>query len=163
VDKITIRPARSDDAPVIAQLWESLVAYHQALDAALPGAAPNGAGRYAKRLLQHLDDPYTCALVAEEDGRVVAFVLGMIIDLLPDVFAQEPSGFLADIFVDSANRRRGIGRALVAALQEWFHQQNVTHFDWHVSARNAEALAFWRSIGGHEVMIRMRANLGDYK
>jgi len=161
VDKVTIRPATPADAPVIARFWESLVAFHQALDSDLPIAAPNGAGRYTKHLLQYLDDPQTRALVAEADGRVVGYVLGMIVDLLPDVFAQEPGGFLADIYVDSAYRRRGIGGALVAALQAWFHEQGVTHFDWHVAAHNPDALAFWHSIGGREVMIRMRATLGE--
>lgn len=161
MDKISIRSVTAGDAPAIAKLWESLVAYHQALDSALPGAAPNGAGRYVKRLLQHLDDPYTCALVADDNGRIVGFILGMIVDLLPDIFTQEPGGFLADIYVDATYRRRGVGRALVDALRVWFGQQNVTHFDWHVSAHNPDALAFWRSIGGREVMIRMRATTGE--
>jgi ribosomal protein S18 acetylase RimI-like enzyme len=163
VDQVIIRPVTSEDAPAIAQLWESLVAFHQTLDSALPGAAPNGAGRYTKRLLQHLDDPYTHALVAEDAGEIVGFMLGMIVDLLPDIFAQEPGGFLADMFVDADYRRRGVGKALVNALQDWFREQGVDHFDWHVAAHNADALAFWRSIGGREVMIRMRAQLGEEK
>jgi ribosomal protein S18 acetylase RimI-like enzyme len=158
---MVIRLVTSADAPSIAELWQSLVSYHQALDAALPGVAPNGAGRYAKRLLQHLDDPNTCALIAEEDGRVIGFALAMIVDLLPDTFAQEPGGFLADIFVDAAYRRQGIGRTLVNTMQAWFRERGITHYDWHVAARNPEGLAFWRSIGGREVMIRMRAELGE--
>jgi GNAT superfamily N-acetyltransferase len=161
VDEIMIRVVTSADAPAIAELWQSLVSYHQALDSALPGAAPNGAGRYAKRLVQHLDDVNTYALVAEEEGRVIGFALAMIVDLLPDTFAQEPGGFLADIYVDTAFRRQGIGRALVHRVQDWFRERGITHFYWHVSARNPEGLAFWRSMGGREVMIRMRAELGD--
>ena len=161
VDKIVIRPVIPSDAPAIAQLWESLVVYHQKLDDALPGAAPNGSGRYTKRLLQHLDDQYTRAFVAEDDGKIVGFILGMVVDLLPDIFAQEPGGFLADIYVDTDYRRSGIGRSLVESLMQWFREHDVTHFDWHVAAHNADALAFWHSIGGREVMIRMRASLGD--
>jgi ribosomal protein S18 acetylase RimI-like enzyme len=163
VDKIVIRPVTANDAPAIAELWESLVAYHQALDEALPGAAPNGSGRYTKRLLQHLDDQYTRAFVAEVDGKIIGFILGMIVDLLPDIFAQEPGGFLADIYVDSAYRRSGIGRSLVEALIHWFREQGVTHFDWHVAAHNPDAIAFWHSIGGREVMMRMRASVGEKK
>jgi ribosomal protein S18 acetylase RimI-like enzyme len=159
VDKIVIRPMTESDATSIAGLWESLVVYHQALDDALPGAAPNGSGRYTKRLLQHLDDDYTRAFVAEADGEIVGFILGMIVDLLPDIFAQEPGGFLADIYVDTAYRRNGIGRHLVESLMAWFREQGATHFDWHVAAHNPDALAFWHSLGGREVMIRMRASL----
>jgi ribosomal protein S18 acetylase RimI-like enzyme len=163
VGKIAIRPVTATDAPAIAELWESLVAYHQALDEALPGAAPNGSGRYTKRLLQHLDDQYTRAFVAESDGKVIGFILGMIVDLLPDIFAQEPGGFLADIYVDTPYRRSGIGRSLVEALIQWFDEQGVTHFDWHVAAHNPDAIAFWHSIGGREVMLRMRGSVGEKK
>ncbi|MEO8610316.1 MAG: GNAT family N-acetyltransferase [Chloroflexota bacterium] len=163
VDKIVIRPVTASDAPAIAELWEALVAYHQALDESLPGAAPNGSGRYTKRLLQHLDDQYTRAFVAEADGKVIGFILGMIVDLLPDIFAQEPGGFLADIYVDTAYRRSGIGRSLVEALIQWFREQDVIHFDWHVAAHNPDAIAFWHSMGGREVMLRMRSSLGEKK
>ena len=163
VDKIVIRPVAAADAPAIAELWESLVVYHQALDEALPGAAPNGAGRYTKRLLQHLDDDYTRAFVAESDGKIVGFILGMIVDLLPDIFAQEPGGFLADIYVDTNYRRCGIGRSLVESLIRWFREHGVTHFDWHVAAHNPDAVAFWHSMGGREVMFRMRATLREEK
>jgi hypothetical protein len=46
-------------------------------------------------------------------------------------------------------------------MQAWFRERGITHYDWHVAARNPEGLAFWRSIGGREVMIRMRAELGE--
>jgi ribosomal protein S18 acetylase RimI-like enzyme len=157
VDQIIIRRVATADMDAIAALWQDLVAYHQSLDEALPAATPDGARLYAKRIEQRLSDPYTCAFIAEDQGRVIAFVLGMVVDLLPDIFAQEPGGFLADIYVEPAYRRRGVGRALVAALRTWFAEQNVHYFDWHVAARNPEGLAFWRSIGGRDMMVRMRA------
>jgi ribosomal protein S18 acetylase RimI-like enzyme len=163
VDQVTIRSVTSADAPAIAELWESLVAYHQTLDSALPAAAANGSARYTKRLLQHLDDTNTHALVGEVNGKIVAFALAMIVDLLPDIFAQEPGGFLADIYVDAPYRRHGVGKSLVDAIRAWFQENGVTHFDWHVAAHNTDALAFWRAVGGREVMIRMRASLKDEK
>lgn len=157
--EVTIRPAAVTDADAIADLWQSLVDFHCALDDDLPGAAHNGAKRYARRLVQRLDDPFTRALVAEQEGRVIGYVLGMVIDLVPDVFDQEPAGFLADIFVHPDFRRAGIGRSLVNAWLDWLRGRQVRYFDWHVAAKNQEALAFWRAIGGRDVMIRMRADL----
>jgi ribosomal protein S18 acetylase RimI-like enzyme len=156
---VNIRPAAASDADAIAGLWQALVDFHHTLDEDLPGAAFNGAQRYARRLVQHLDDPFTRALVAEREGRVIGYVLGMVIDLVPDVFDQEPAGFLADIYVHPDFRRVGIGRALVTAWLDWLRGQRVRYFDWHVAAKNQEALAFWRTMGGRDVMIRMRADL----
>lgn len=157
--EVTIRQVTADDADVIADLWQQLVEYHQQLDRDLPGAAHGGAKRYARRLVQRLDDPYTRAFVAEHDGQVVGFVLGMIVDLMADIFDEEPGGFLADIYVHPEFRQNGVGRLLVAALRDWFRQQRIRHFDWNVAAHNQEGRAFWQAMGGRDVMIRMRADV----
>ena len=94
-------------------------------------------------------------------ARVVGYVLGVVVDLAPEMFAQEASGFLADIYVDAGYRRSGVGRALVEALTAWFREKGLHYFEWHVAARNEDSLAFWRSLGGREVMLRMRAELDD--
>jgi GNAT superfamily N-acetyltransferase len=150
-----------DDGDAIGELWLALVAYHQALDAALPGAAPGGQHRYVRRLLDRLDDRRTRVLVAEVDGRVVGYALAMVADLMPDIFDQQASGFLSDIYVEADARRLGIGRALIEALKTWFREQGVLHFDWHVSAQNHEGIAFWRAVGGRDVMLRMRSQIEE--
>ncbi len=159
VAEITIRPMTEDDADAIADMWLALVAYHQPLDPALPSAAPGGQHRYVRRLLDRMDDPFTCALVAEDDGHVMGFVLGMVVDLMQDIFTQEMGGFLADIYVEPDYRKRGVGRALVNGLRDWFRQKKINSFEWHVAALNPTGIAFWRSVGGREVMLRMRAEV----
>lgn len=154
-----IRPVTRSDAPQIGRLWTALVAYHTALDATLPLPAADGERRYADRVVQRLNDPYTRVLVAEAGGLLVGYVMGVIVDLMPDIFEQEPVGFIADIFVDGAYRRHGVGRQLVNEITDWFREHDVQAFDWHVAARNQEGQAFWEAVGGRPVMIRMRATI----
>jgi ribosomal protein S18 acetylase RimI-like enzyme len=161
VDEIVIRVAMAADADAIGTMWRKLVDYHQTLDHDLPEAASDGAHRYAELLVQRIEDPFTRAFVAEHKGQPVGFVLGMIVDLVPDIFAQEPCGFIADIYVDTLYRRRGLGRALVRALAEWFKERGAPYFDWHVASANTEGLAFWRALGGRDLMVRMRADVED--
>jgi ribosomal protein S18 acetylase RimI-like enzyme len=159
VAEVIVRPAQREDLDAVARLWESLVEYHRGLDADLPPAAPQGVRRYARQLLDRLDDPLTRVLVADAGGEVVGYVLGVVVDLAPQMFQQEASGFLADIYVDQAYRRQGVGRALVEALVAWFAQRGLRYYEWHVAARNEESLAFWHSLGGREVMLRMRGDI----
>ncbi|MFN8448583.1 MAG: GNAT family N-acetyltransferase [Anaerolineae bacterium] len=159
MDQIVIRRAKPEDIDTIARLWEALVAYHGDLDPSLPPSAPQGARRYARRLLDRIDDPMSRVFVSEVDGKVVGYVLGVIVELAPEMFQQEASGFLADLFVEEAYRRSGLGRGLVVELASWFREKGVGYFEWHVAARNEESIAFWRSLGGREVMLRMRADL----
>jgi ribosomal protein S18 acetylase RimI-like enzyme len=160
VAEVIIRSVNKGDADALGEMWLDLVAYHQNLTPDLPGPARGGEHRYVRRILERLDDPYTCALIAEVDGQVVGFILGMVIDLMPDIFDQRPSGFLADIYVEPQARRQGVGRSLVHSLVDWFRQCGVHSFEWHVASDNAAGIAFWRSVGGRDVMIRMRADVG---
>ena len=158
VDQVTIRSARPDDVDAIARLWEALVEYHCDLDADLPPATHQGSIRYARRLTDQLDNPTTRVLVAVRNSQIVGYVLGVVVDLAPEIFAQEPSGFLADIYVDLSQRRKGIGRALVEELIDWFRTNGLHYFEWHAVVQNPEGIAFWRALGGREVMLRMRAD-----
>jgi GNAT superfamily N-acetyltransferase len=83
----------------------------------------------------------------------------MVVDLAPDMFVHEASGFLADIYVDATVRRNGIGRMLVTALIDWFRDKGLRYFEWHAAVQNPDGIAFWRALGGREVMLRMRADV----
>lgn len=159
VSGFVVRPALARDVDAIAHLWSDLVDHHRQLDVELPPAAPNGPMRYARRILDHLDDPMARVLVAESNGLVIGYVLGVIVDLAPEMFQQEASGFLADIYVDADHRRRGAGRNLVHALTDWFCTRGILYYEWHAAALNTEGIAFWRSLGGRDVMLRMRADV----
>jgi ribosomal protein S18 acetylase RimI-like enzyme len=154
---VVIRPARPEDADAIGALWAALVAHHHALDSALPPAAPDGPARYARAINDHLRSATTQVLVAECDGRIVGYALAVVADMVSSFFAHEATGFIADLFVSPSCRRQGIGRQLVLALADWFAGRGLRQFEWHVAAHNEDAQAFWRSLGGAPVLIRMRA------
>jgi ribosomal protein S18 acetylase RimI-like enzyme len=156
-----IRLAKREDADAIARMWENLVRYHRLIDEALPDFAPDGGRLYAQRLTDRLQDTHTRVLVAEEEGKVVGYVLGVIVDLVPEMFSQEDGGFLADIYVEEAYRGRGIGRSLVEALSVWFKERGVSYFEWYVASHNRDGRAFWNALGGRDIMIRMRTTFSD--
>ena len=161
MDEVVIRVATVADTPAIGDLWQQLVDYHREIDAELPEATPKGSMLYARRIADRLDDPQTRVLVAADSEKLVGYVLGMVVNLTPDIFEQEPTGFLADIFVAADYRQQGIGSRLVDALARWFREQNLPYYEWHVAAANHNARAFWKRVGGDETMIRMRSYLGD--
>lgn len=152
-----IRIASEDDVPAIGQMWEKLAQYHNLLDPALPPAARGGGRVYGRRLIARLNDSQTRIFVAEQDGELIGYALAVIVDIIPDMFIQENSGFLADIFVDDRFRRQGVGRALVDAVTAWLREHGIRSYEWHVAEQNEAAQRFWESVGGRRIMIRMRA------
>lgn len=154
-----IRLALETDARRIGELWDEMVTYHAQFDATTFRAAENGAQLYERRMLERLGDPQSRVLVAEADGEIAAYASAMIADITTEMFLPLRCGLLADIYVSELYRRRGLGRALVERLCLWFRDQEVSHFEWHVSARNQAAMAFWQAIGGQPTILRMRANV----
>lgn len=156
-----IRLAEASDAERIGLLWSEMVAFHASLDARTFRPAAGGAELYARSMLDRLDDPQARVLVVELDGDIVGYVSGIIADVTTEMFMPLRCGLLADIYIQAGYRRRGLGRRLVERLTIWFRSQGVDHFEWHVSARNGEALAFWRSFGGETTLLRMRAKIPE--
>ncbi len=154
-----IRLALETDARRIGELWEEMVDYHAQFDQSTFRAAENGALLYERRMLDRLGDPQSRVLVAEANGEIAAYASAMIADITTEMFLPLRCGLLADIYVSEPYRRRGLGRELVERLCLWFRDQDVSHFEWHVSARNQTAMAFWETIGGQPTILRMRANV----
>lgn len=159
VDDVVIRTATEADAEDIGQLWEKLVSYHHALDNQLPTATGEGGSVYARRIANRIEDTHTRALVAAHDGQVIGFALGVIVDMMPEMFEQEIGGFLADIYVEDDYRRLGVGRRLVHEMGQWFRSRGIQHMEWYVAARNRDGRTFWESLGGRDIMVRMRMEL----
>ena len=156
-----IRLAEAADAERIGELWAEMVAYHAELDAQTYRPAETGAELYASGILSRLNDADARVLVVEIKGEVVGFVNGVIANIATEMLMPLRCGLLADIYLRAPYRRRGLGRQLVERLMLWFRAQGIQSFEWHVSARNHQALAFWKSIGGETTMLRMRAAIPE--
>ena len=155
-----IRPAKKDDAETIGILWEDLIAYHRELDEnTIPPPSEDGAMVYTRRVNEAIEDDLQMVFVVEIDERVVGYVMGMISDMLPEMFEYERGGFLADIYVEPEYRGTGAGSSLVRALKNWFYGRHARAMEWYVAAGNTAGQAFWRKMGGVDSMIRMRADL----
>lgn len=157
-----IRIAHATDVDAIGALWLGLVKYHRALDTAMPVPAEDGLEQYKDRIRRTLDDFNVQVYVAQDEERVVGYILGSIVDLLPDTFEAQTAGMVADIHVDAAHRGRGIGTSLVRAMQNWFRLRGVEYYEWYVAAENSAGVAFWRDkMGGRPIMLRMRAPIDN--
>ena len=143
---VIIRTTREDDATAIYKLWVVLREYNSSTDSRITPAAVS-AEEFAIAVSEIVKRPTSTAFVAEEPGHVVGFVSGGLErnqpDRLPERFAT-----IGYLFVDPSCRRQGVARQLVAAMTDWARvQHGVSHIEMSVLAADAEAAAFWRSIG----------------
>lgn len=128
----TIRYAHSEDVPALAETGM------RAWEQAVTGVADLNALRDNARtaFLQFLSANWVKVIVAEDGGRIAGWAAREKLD-------EE----ITDLWVDPALQRRGIGTALLAAIEDEMRRSNVETADLQTHARNAPALAFFRNRG----------------
>lgn len=133
-----IRRAAPHDVAAITEMIHALADFEHAADqctvtetqisAALFGEAPTVQGH-----------------VADVDGQVAAMALWFLNFSTWDGVAGV---YLEDLFVRKGFRRRGLARALLAALADECHQRGYTRLSWAVLNWNTDAIALYDGIGG---------------
>jgi GNAT superfamily N-acetyltransferase len=132
-----IRPATAADVPIIAQFIRALAEYEQLAHTVVLDEA---------RLREYLFGPRPVAevLLAEEAGTSVGYAL-----FFPTftTFRGRPNLYLEDLFVGPAQRGKGYGRALLAAVARLAVERGCGRLEWAVLNWNEPALRFYRALG----------------
>ena len=137
-----LRPAEARDAPAVAAIWNPVIretaATFTTLEKTPDGLAADFAVRAAEGKL---------FLLAEEAGELLGFATYFQFRNGPGYArTMEHSIILAP-----AARGRGVGRALMAALEDHAKAAGVHSLWAGVSAENSAGIAFHRSVGFAEV------------
>jgi GNAT superfamily N-acetyltransferase len=129
--KIQVRPAAVTDISAIAPLLHQL-GYRMPLDALAEKLSANAAGRFA--------------FVAEIDGRIAGFMTFHVIDWF---HRRDAAARLSAVVVDTAYRRMGVGRALVAFAETKASQMGCSYIELTSSLRRRSGgtYAFYDSLG----------------
>ena len=157
---ITIRALREADLDAAAHLAAQLVRLHHALDARrFLYAEPLEPG-YARFLRSELADPKAALLVAEaEGGAVVGYVYGRL-EPRDWMALREACGELHDVYVDDAERGRGIGAALVMALVAALEALGAPRVILSTAWQNGPAQEMFAKLGFRPTMIEMTRERG---
>jgi GNAT superfamily N-acetyltransferase len=132
---ITVRPARPDDAERIAGMARAL----SLADGGLPSRfsadafARDGFGENAA----------FAAVVAEIAGEIAGYAI-----YYPgyDTDSATRGIYLADLYVEEARRRQGVGRELLAGLAAQARSEGARWMFWSVLKRNRGARRFYKKI-----------------
>lgn len=131
---ITIRDARPEDAEALAALIGQL-------------GYPTSTKAVAGRLKQLLASDADRVVVAESGGEVVGLAS---LHTSLTVEYDEPAAKLSAIVVDERHRGRGIGEALVAAMEAEARERGCCLIFLTTAERRRDAHAFYRRVGFEE-------------
>ncbi len=158
---MVIRKATRADGEALGRLGALLMDVHYSFDQRRfmsPGgdAAPG----YRRFLISQLKDADAVILVAEIDGVVAGYCYAGIEPLSWKELRDE-AGFVHDLALDPAARRRGAGRALLQAAIEWFRDRKVARVMLWTSTANAAARQLFEQAGFRPTMTEMTLELGE--
>jgi GNAT superfamily N-acetyltransferase len=150
---IQIREARRGDGVELARLWLDMAEHLVGLDSER-FRRPNLDG-FAEAIDERLSQPYqdTAEFVAEVDGQLIGFVVVRRVDPVPNAERQilehlgEVRAQVPALGVDSAWRRRGIGRRLMSRAETWALERGARIIIVDTYARSPLSNPFYRSLG----------------
>ncbi|HVP62529.1 MAG TPA: GNAT family N-acetyltransferase [Myxococcaceae bacterium] len=132
--EVQVRPARPDDVPALAQLFEQL------------GYVTDEPTLRAQ--LEHFGRSGAHALVAELASHRLAGLATVAIH--PRLYSRSPSAQLTALVTDRAARRHGVGRVLTRAAAEIARAAGCEKLYVRTNRRRPESPPFYRSLGFEE-------------
>ena len=139
---VGVQVATPDDAPGLLPLFTAFYREHFQ-----PGTA--------KAIREHMAAAaaFDTVLVATLGDEVVGFAS---LRILPQIESGVPHAELADLFVAESQRRRGVGRALLAAAEQLARSRGARALALVTGFDNGGARAFYRAGGLEEFAVTMR-------
>ncbi|MBN3037270.1 MAG: GNAT family N-acetyltransferase [Candidatus Diapherotrites archaeon] len=149
-----VRGATEQDVPAIAALGVELTALESQWDPLLIDREENEK-IYPKYFLRKLRNEKVTIFVAEENNELIGFVMGED-ERLRDPFKEKKIGYLADLFVAEEHRGKGIGKALLDAMTDWFASRGLRIMSLTAYTQNKEAEEFYLANGFEKTVVYYR-------
>jgi ribosomal protein S18 acetylase RimI-like enzyme len=149
-----IRPATPDDVPQILPMVASICALHQEWDAARFRTVDHPERMYDGWLRERAADGRSVFLVAEREGRIVAYVVCTIEPEIP-IYWTPACGWVHDLWVDPQYRNEGLARQMTLHVIERFKQLGVTQLRLQTAAANDASRKLFQSCGFRVATIEM--------
>lgn len=140
-----VTEAAESHVPEIVEMWKDFMDFHRDLDPFFTRNrdAHKNFEAYVRELI-HSEDAQV--LVAVDNGHVRAYSISQI-QTYPPIYLDEKYGFISDLAVRPAYRRRGIGVTMLHKMFEWFTSHGIHRIELHVAAKNRIGYSFWEKHG----------------
>ena len=140
---LTIRDAELNDAPKLAALMIEL-------------GYKTTSSEMRERLKSILSDARYSTLVAENENEICGMI-GTLTHVSHE--HNNPSGKIIALVVSETGRRKGAGRALIAAAEKDFGRRNVTRVTLTTRFEREDAHRFYEALGYSRTGFRFAKNL----
>lgn len=93
-------------------------------------------------------NPDMMFMIAEADGKVVG---GLSAYVLAQYYSKEKHAYIHDVAISTAYQRKGIGKKLIAAFNDYCQKMNYAEVFVAAEKEDAHAIEFYRATGADEL------------
>ena len=93
-------------------------------------------------------NPDMMFMIAEADGKVVG---GLSAYVLAQYYSKEKHAYIHDVAISTAYQRKGIGKKLIAAFNDYCQKMNYAEVFVAAEKEDAHAVEFYRATGADEL------------
>ncbi len=154
-----IREAGTGDKDDVVRLWMDLLRSQGEIDDRF-APADDAEIRWRNDYTEWLSRGSRRLFVADEDGAVCGFVTAERWSP-PPVFAASSEIYIVELYVEPANRRKGIGSSLVEAVRDWAEDVGAKRIRAGILALNEDGGAFWTAVGGDALSVTFGIDVQD--
>lgn len=145
---VKIRRLEPEEIDAVRPLWLDLLEHHRAVTPEMTTRSPDDS--WARRRAEYerwLADPGSFALLADEDAEPLGYALVHVTDGDDTWDTGDRRADLESLSVAPAARGRGIGDALLDAVDDELDRLGVTDLFLGVVSTNADAIRFYERRG----------------
>ncbi len=153
--KVTIRHGRISDKHQVLKLWQEMVDYHITISSIDLEMVENAPMLFTKFFETNVRSKNKSAFVAEEDGKIVGYILGEI-QKRPPVFKITHQAFITDMAVTKNLRNKGIGTKLMKVFNVWAKDRGMKYIELNVAVENQLGINFWEKQGFKTIILHQR-------
>jgi ribosomal protein S18 acetylase RimI-like enzyme len=151
---MTLRPATQLDVPAVLPMVAKIAALHENWDPQRYDYREHPEKMYDGWLRARANDDRSVFLVAEREGKIVAFLIATIEGTIP-IYRLRETGFIHDLWVEPEYRNEGIGRQMAMLAIEKFREKGVKQVRLETAAANEAARSLFKSCGFRVSSIEM--------
>lgn len=157
-NQATIRNGRIKDKNQVLVLWQEMTDYHiemSSIDFEMNDDAPK---LFMKFFENNVRSRNKKAIVAEEDGRIIGYLLGAI-QKRPPVFKTTHQAFITDAAVTENKRKSGVGTKMLKVFKAWAKEKGMMYIALSVAFENEIGKKFWNKQGFKTILLSQRKML----
>jgi ribosomal protein S18 acetylase RimI-like enzyme len=152
---LVIRNGRIKDAAKTLPVWDEFMVYHKRISTMDFEMVNKAREMWVKYFERHVRSRIRKAIVAEQDGKIVGFLLGEI-QKRPPIFTTAHQGYVDNIGVIENKRNQGIGALMLDSFVEWAKGKGLPYILLNVAVENDIAQGLYRKQGFKTMMLVQR-------